>query len=49
MAALPPNEPAGHIFKTIFLHRLSGDLKDLVAAQFHQLEVRELAKFADVI
>ena len=49
MAALPPDEPAGHIFKTIFLHRLPGDLKDLVAVQFHQLEVRELAKFADVI
>ena len=28
MAALPPDEPAGHIFKTIFLHRLPGDLKD---------------------
>ena len=49
MATLPPDEPAGHIFKTIFLHPLPGDLKDLVAIQFHQLEVRELAKFADVI
>ena len=49
MAALPPDEPASHIFKTIFLHCLPGDLKDLVAIQFHQLEVRELAKFADVI
>ena len=49
MAALLPDKPAGHIFKTIFLHRLPGDLKDLVAVQFHQLEVRELAKFADVI
>ena len=42
MAALLPNEPASHIFKTIFLHRIPGDLKDLVAIQFHQLEVREL-------
>ena len=49
MAALLPDEPAGHIFKKIFLHRLPGDLKDLVVVQFHQLEVRELAKFADVI
>ena len=49
MVALPPDKPAGHIFKTIFLHRLPGDLKDLVAVQFHQLEVRELAKFADII
>ena len=49
MAALPSDEPAGHIFKTIFLHRLQGDLKDLVDVQFHQLEVRELAKYVDVI
>ena len=42
MAALPPDEPPGHIFKTIFLHRLPGDLKDLVAVQFHQLGVVEL-------
>ena len=49
MEALPSYEPAGYIFKTIFLHRLPGDLKDLVAVQFHQLEVRELAKYADII
>ena len=29
IAALPPNEPDGHFFKAIFLHRLPGDLKDL--------------------
>ena len=34
MAALPPDELAGHIFKAIFLHHLPGDLKDLVAVQF---------------
>ena len=49
MAALPPGEPAGHLFKAIFLHRLPGDLKDLVAVQFQQLAPMELAKFADVI
>ena len=30
MAALPHDEPASHLFKTIFLYRLPGDLKDLV-------------------
>ena len=49
MAALPPDELAGHIFKAIFLHRLPGDLKDLVAIQFQQVGVMELAKFADII
>ena len=49
MAALPPGETAGHLFKAIFLHRLPGDLKDLVAVQFQQLPPMELAKFADVI
>ena len=39
MVALPPDEPGGHIFKTILLHCLPGDLKDLVAVQFHQLKV----------
>ena len=34
LAALPPGEPAGHLFKAIFLHRLPVDLKDLVAVQF---------------
>ena len=47
MAALPPDR--GHIFKTIFLHHLPMDLKDLVAVQFHQLGVVELARYADVI
>ena len=35
MGALPPDEPTGHLFKTCFLHKLPGDLKDLVAVQFH--------------
>ena len=46
MAALPPDEPAGHLFKTCFLHRLPGDLKDLVAVQFHQLGVVETCSWA---
>ena len=49
MAALLPDELASHIFKTIFLHRLPGDLKDLVAVQFHQRGVMELARYTDVI
>ena len=49
MAAMLPDEPAGHIFKTIFLHYLPRDLKDLVVVQFHQLGVVELARYADVI
>ena len=35
MVALPSVELAGHIFKTISLQPLPGDLKDLVAIQFH--------------
>ena len=49
MAALPPGEVASHFFKAIFLHRLPGDLKDLVAFQFQHLEAMELAKFAEFI
>ena len=49
MAALPQDEPADHLFKTCFLHCLPGDLKDLVAVQFHQLGVVELTKYGDVI
>ena len=49
MAALPPDELGGHLFKTCFLHCLPGHLKDLVAVQFHLLGVVELAKYADVI
>ena len=49
IAALPTAEPHRKLFKAIFPHCLTGDLKDLVAAQFQQLEAMELAKFADVI
>ena len=49
LASLPPGEQPGKLFKAIFLHRLQGDLKDLVAVQFQQLEAMELAKFADFI
>ena len=49
LVALPSEELAGQLFKTIFLHHLPGDLKDLVAVQFQQLAALELVKFADVI
>ena len=43
LACLPPGELAGKLLKTVFLHHLPGDLKDLVAFQLQQLEARELA------
>ena len=49
LAFLPQGEPPGKLFKTVFLHCLPGDLKDLVAVQFQQLGAMELAKFADII
>ena len=42
MATLSPGDLAGYLFKAFFLHRLPADLKDLVAVQFQQLEVRGL-------
>ena len=48
LASLPLEEQPSKLFKTVFLHHLPEDLKDLVAIQFHQLESMELAKFADI-
>jgi hypothetical protein len=49
LAALPVTEPAGFLFKTIFLNRLPSDMRDHVAVQFQQLEAKQLAQFADAI
>jgi hypothetical protein len=49
LAALPATEPAGFLFKTIFLNRLPSDMRDHVAVQFQQLEAKQLAQFADAI
>ena len=49
LASLPMGEQPGKLFKTVFLHRLPWDLKDVVAIQFQQLKAMELAKFADII
>ena len=49
LASLLTDEQPGKLFKTIFLHHLPRDLKDLVAVQFQQLGAMKLAKFADII
>jgi len=49
LAALPVGEPAGYLFKTVFLNRLPADMRDLVALQFKNLAAKELAAYADVI
>jgi hypothetical protein len=49
LATLPAAEPAGELFKTVFLHRLPEDMKDLVAVQFNELGARDLALYADAI
>ena len=43
LAALPVGEPAGYLFKTVFLNRLPADMRDLVALQFKSLGAKELA------
>lgn len=49
LAALPPGETAGLLFKGLFLHRLPKDMKELVALQFTTLAAKELAQYADAI
>ena len=49
LAALPPGEAAGLIFKGLFLHRLPADMRELVALQFITLPAMELAAYADTI
>ena len=49
LAALPPGEAAGLIFKGLFLHRLPADMRELVALQFTVLTAKELAMYADTI
>ena len=49
LASLLLGEQPVKLFKVSFLHRLPGELKDLVVVQFQQLEAMELAKFADII
>ena len=45
LASLHLGQQPSKILKAMFLHGLPGDLKDLVAVQFQQLEAMELAKF----
>ena len=49
LAALPAMEPAGFLFKTVFLNRLPADMRDMVAVQFQSLEAKQLAQYADAI
>ena len=47
LAALPEGEPAGLLFKHIFIHRLPADIRDGVAKKIEQLDARQLAEHAD--
>ena len=49
LAALPPGETAGYLFKGMFLHKLPSDMKDMVAVQFDTLQAKDLAAYADTI
>ena len=49
LAALPPGEAAGRIFKGLWLRRLPADLSDQVAPQFSKLDPQQLATYADTI
>ena len=49
LAALPPGENAGYLFKGMFLHKLPSDMKDMVALQFNTLQAKDLAAYADTI
>ena len=49
LASLHLGQQPSKILKAMFLHGLPGDLKDLVAVQFQQLEAMELAKYTELI
>ena len=49
LALLPAGETTGVLFKTIFLERLPGDMRDHVQASARELDCRELATLADNI
>lgn len=49
LAALPPGEADGLLFKGHFLHRLPADIRDQVAVQWEELPSQKLAEFADAI
>jgi len=46
---LPEGEPAGLVFKNIFLQKLPTDIRDHVAAKLCALAARELAEYADTL
>ena len=46
---LPEGEPAGLVFKNIFLQKLPADIRDHVAEKLCSLAARELAEYADTL
>ena len=44
---LPAGEPAGLLFKLLFLLRLPEDLREQVSKKIKRLDARELAEYAD--
>ena len=48
LACLLAGEPAGLLFKHLFLFKLPGDLCDQVAKKMERLDARELAEYADM-
>ena len=46
---LPEGEPAGLIFKHLFLQNIPTDIRDHVAAKLCTLAARELAEYADTL
>lgn len=47
LGMLPAGEPAGLLFKHLFLLRLPSDLREQVAKKLDKLEAKELAEYAD--
>lgn len=47
LALLPDGEPAGLLFKHLFILRLPADIRDMVAKKLDKLEAKELAEYAD--
>ena len=47
LTCLPAGEPPGLLFKHLFLLKLPGNLRDLVAKKIERLDARELAEYAD--
>jgi len=49
LGLLPEGEPAGLLFKHLFIHKLPTDIRDQVATKQCSLAARELAEYADTL